>query len=249
MICTFSVQADELFERNFTAEFLELEADKLYQTREIPGNLNQALNRYIKVRKLIGDQSGVEWKITRCYWILADQSVSGREKTRYLKDGIRYGKLAIKNDPDNSDAHLWNALIIGLNSIHQGVVRTLYNRETIKQGLEKSIQLNPRNTNAFIGLANWYFHVPKILGGGKAKALQLIEKAILFEPNYSHAYMVKADFLVKEGKIEEAARVLKKILTISTPAIRGDTVVHKYQAKKVLNAIARSEINPSEGVF
>ncbi len=234
LLLSLSSFAGDGIDRLVLANYLETNGDQFYHTKEIPGNLKLALKQYKKALKYRAEKSDIEWKIVRCYWVLAQKTSNERELNLYHKEGIRYGKAAVKNNSENSNAHLWYAMIVGSGAMRQGVVRTLYNREIIKSGLEKAISLNPRNTNAYVGLAGWYFYVPAILGGDKSEALRLINKAIKLEPNYTSARLVKAEFLISEESYDKATRELNLLLAVKKPVIRGDGVEDKRKAAELL---------------
>lgn len=225
--------ADEV-DSAFFKHYYESVGDRLYNSKEIPGNLLLALENYKKALRYLPNQSGIEWKITRCLWVLATKAIKPEDRNAYFKEGIRYGKLSVKNNPDSSNAHLWFSLVIGSSAMDRGVVRTLYNRELIRSHLETALKLNPKNTNAYVGLAGWFFYVPNILGGNKAKALKYINQAINLEPNYTSARFVKAEFLLQENRLQEAAETLKNLLSVKNPVIRGDGVENKEKARKIL---------------
>ncbi|MBU2514754.1 tetratricopeptide repeat protein [bacterium] len=232
-----TASSDDQFDSLFYGHYYESVADRLYDSKEIPGNLLLALEYYKKASNYLSTNSEVEWKIGRCYWVLATKTVKEEDRLVYFKEGIRYGKLGVKNNPDSSNAHLWLSLIVGSSAMDQGVVRTLYNREMIKSGLETALRINPSNTNAYVGLAGWYFHVPKFLGGDREKAFQYINRAIRIEPDYTSARLVKAEFLLQENRHPEAIRTLKEILNIKKPAIRGDGVENVNNARKMLDQL------------
>ncbi len=231
--------SDDNFDAIFFRHYYESVADRLYDSKEIPGNILLALEYYKKASYYSANRSGLEWKITRCYWVLATKSVKVEDRSLYFKEGIRYGKLGVKNNPNSSNAHLWFSLVVGSSAMDQGVVRTLYNRELIRSGLEKAIKINPGNTNAYVGIAGWYFYVPEFLGGDRNKAFQYLNHAIKIEPDYTSARLVKAELLLLDKKYPEAIKTLKELLKIRKPAIRGDGVENKSRAKKMLEQLRR----------
>jgi tetratricopeptide (TPR) repeat protein len=166
--------------------------------------------------------------------VLATKASSPQKREAYFKEGMRFGKQAVKNNQNSSYAHSWLALMIGSSAMDEGVVKTLYNKEIIRSGFETAITLNPENTNAHAGLAGWYFHVPGLFGGNKQKAFQLIERAIELEPDYTAPQIMKAEFLIAEHNYPEAIRTLKGVLAVKQPVIRGDGVEDKLKAENML---------------
>lgn len=237
--------ADPASDKHFFQLYYEKVGDRFYGAREIPGNNRLAVANYKKALKFSDDKADLQWKITRCYWFLADEAVERPKRKGYFQSGVQYGKLAIKSDPGNSNAHLWYGLIVGSEAIDQGVVNSLYKRDGIRKELEKALSLNPENTNAYVGLASWYFHVPAVLGGSREKAMQLINRAIAIEPNYTTARMLKSEFLIEENRTVEARKELRLILKIKEPAIRGDGVNNRAKAESMLKDLKKvSRSNP-----
>lgn len=241
LVCFSQLHADEEGDARFFGIYNEMVGDRFYRTREIPGNKVLAVSHYKKALKFSENNADLQWKITRCFWFLADEAVERVKREGYFRDGISYGKAAIKSDPDNSNAHLWYGLIVGSEAIDRGIVNSLYKRDRIKKELNTALSLNPKNTNAYVGLASWYFHVPAVLGGDREKAMKMINRAIAIEPNYTTARMQKTEFLIEDDRIEEARKELKAILMIKDSAIRSDGVANRIKAELMLKEIGATE--------
>lgn len=240
----FSLSAEEeIATRQFLATYYESLADQLYDTKELPGHLELAVANYQKAAGYLTVTRETDWKTIRCYWVLATKASSPQKRETYFNEGVRLGKQAVKNYPNSSQAHSWLALIIGSSAMDEGVVKTLYNKELIRSGLETAISLDQSNTNAFAGLATWYYYVPTLLGGDKQKALQLIEQAIALEPEYTAPQIIKAEFLMAEQNYSEALSTLKGVLATKQPVVRGDGVEDKLKAEKMLQEIIQKRLN------
>ncbi len=226
--------AAENIDTHFRMLYFEKLADRLYDTREIPRNLEAALKYYKKVKKISEGRTEVVWKITRCYWILATRAIAKEERTRYFREGLRYGTMAVNSDNANSNSHLWNALMIGSNALDQGVVISVYLKDRVRSGLESALKLDPENINAIVGLAGWYFYVPALFGGNEEKAIQLLDKSLEMDPNYTMALMTKADFLISRKRYSQAVGALKQLLRIKKPTLRGDGMDNKGRAEELL---------------
>lgn len=229
--------ADRSASIRILASYYETMADELFQSRELPGNLQLAIGYYQKSLQLDPAHGHAEWKLSRCYWSLASKTDDVQQRSLYFGKGIQYGEMAVENNPENSYAHSWLALNTGSRAINQGVVNTLYNRDIIKKELETAIRLDAENTNAYAGLAAWYFHVPAILGGDRKTAFEMIDHAIDLEPDYTAPILLKAEFLISEQRIEEARQSLQRILAIERPAVRGDGVEDKIKAQRLLQKL------------
>lgn len=231
----FALRAESNLASRFHAQYYETVADELYLTREIPKNLDTAIAYYKKAIAAQPHRPGVHWKITRCYWVLAKKRASDdNERLQHLKEGIRFGKIAIETDRTNSNAYLWNALVHGESAIVKGVMNTIYMRTQILEWLETAVRLNPENVNAVLGLAGWYYHIPELFGGNKIRTFRLIEQAEAIDPDYTAIYLQKAQFLISEKRFSEAVSVLRKMLTIESPTLPNDSREDKAISRKLL---------------
>ncbi len=94
----------------------------------------------------------------------------------------RLRKKAVKLIPDSSEAHRLLGELLGelIPHVFAGGIR--YGERSTRE-IEKAIQLDPRNPNAYIARATSYFFTPKTFGGSKEKAVDMLKKAIAAEPN------------------------------------------------------------------
>lgn len=232
------LEADADLSARFHSRYYENIADQLYRTREIPKNLELAIEHYQKAITAESERPGIHWKVTRCYWVLATRhAVSKKERLGYLKEGIRFGKIAIETDSENSNAFLWHALIHGDNALVKGVMNTIYMRTQILKWLETAIKLNPKNVNALLGLAGWYYHIPELLGGNRKRTFQLIQQAEAIDPTYTAIYLHKAQYLIGEKRYREAAKALKRVLKTKSPTLRNDGIEDKIRSRKLLEKL------------
>ena len=240
LVTATGAQAASDLTARFHSRYYENMADQMYLTGEIPKNLELAIEYYKKAIEAEPNRPGIHWKVTRCYWILATKrSGNSEERRQNLKEGIRFGKIAIETDLSNSNAFAWHGLIHGENALEKGVMNTIYMRTPIKQWLDKAIELNPGNVIALLGLAAWYYHLPEFFGGEKAETFRLLEQAAEIEPGYTPIYIQKARFLISEKKYRQAATTLKQVLKIKNPTPRNDGVEDKATSRRLLEMLQK----------
>lgn len=218
-------------------------AEGMYNKNEFPGNIELAVDYYQKALKHTKSPKNIEWKISRCYWILANKAANPQKRSYYFEKGIFYGKKAVENDGENSSSYTWLALNIGSNAIDHGIVNSLYKRDKIRSNLQKSLDLDANDVSAYIGLAAWYFHIPNLLGGNKEKAYELINKAIKIDPNYTTPHLMKAEFQIGDQLLIDAERTLRKLISIKEPNGLGRGVEEILKAQELLNQIRNSQIH------
>ena len=232
-------QAQSALDAKIRRVYYERVGDRLYDTREVPHNLELAIQNYKEALKAYPQQPGVNWKISRCYWVLANRAVDEVERSQFFKQGINHSKLAVELDKENSNAYLWYSLTAGSQALDRGVMNTLYMRDELKTSLETALKLNPENVNALLGLAGWNFYVPALFGGDKTKTFNLINQALKIDPNYTAILIQKAEMLIAEKRYPEATDALQKLLKIKNPTLPGDGREDKAKARVLLKVIEK----------
>lgn len=225
--------ADELTE-DVAAKYYEALGEQFFNSREIPGNLEKGLKFYQKAYHLRPKGGSINWKIARANWYLGREASQTNKKVSFIQEGIKYGKQAILADKNNSNAHLWYALSLGSNALEVGVMKLIYQREEIKSSLKKSLELNPKQTRAFLGLAAWNFAVPEVFGGSESTALSLLEKAVKNDPNLTATYLLRGQYFIKTGNREKAITNFNKILQIHNPTSPSGSIYDKATARNQL---------------
>jgi Tfp pilus assembly protein PilF len=72
--------------------------------------------------------------------------------------------------------------------------------------LDKAIELDPKNGNAYIGRATAYFFTPAAFGGSRDKAMEMLKKAIELDPSSDTAHIWLAQVYLAAGQHGEALR-------------------------------------------
>ncbi len=239
--------AEASFESRFNALYYEKVAEKHYQTREIPSHLTIALSHYQKALAFASQaKARLLWKISRCYWLLGDRAVNPSEREKNFNLGSQYGKQAIQIAPETSNGHLWYGLSLGSAALEKGVMNTLYQKDVIKAELNRAIDLNPKEIGAYLGLAGWYYYVPRLFGGDRIKSFQIIDQALRIDPHFSTSLILKARFLLKSGKPYAARNSLLRLLAIEESTSSG-SVEDRAIAREMLDEIKQNITKNPEG--
>ncbi len=237
LLCTLSMVAvGQTGEKDlFLVRYYEKLGDRFYQHRELDGHLQSSQRYYLYALKISAEASHLYWKLSRGYWMEGEQDILSSEKKRFYQKGIDYGRKAIEAAPESSVAHLWLALSIGKYVLEEGVLKSIYRKEEVKKELELALKLDRKNVDAYLGLANWYFLVPPVLGGNKQYAYQLLQKGLKIEPENSQIYLNKARFLIADGRLDEGLELLKRIITQQQVAYRSNSIRIKIDAQALLS--------------
>lgn len=85
--------------------------------------------------------------------------------------------------------------------------------------MDRALELNPKNVDAYVSRAISYYYTPQSFGGNKAKALEMLKKAVEINSAEDSPHIWLATFYLEDGKQEDALREIN--LARSTNADRA----------------------------
>jgi cytochrome c-type biogenesis protein CcmH/NrfG len=121
------------------------------------------------------------------------------------QDGAWAAERAIALASGSSEAHRLEGESLGqlIPYVFAGGPR--YGPRSTRE-IDKAIELDPKNVNAFIARAFNYFFAPKAFGGDKEKSVQMLKKAVELDPTSDTARLWLAQVYWAEGKKQDALR-------------------------------------------
>jgi hypothetical protein len=153
------------------------------------------------------------WKLARVsYWIgTRGAELEGR---RALEGGIEAGESAVRLGPGRPEGHFWLAANMGALAESFGVMQGLKYRGKIKTELERVLAIDPawQGGSAEAALGQWYFEVPRLLGGSRTKAEEHLRRALAYDTESRLALSSLAEVLIAEGRRDEAGSLLRRLL-------------------------------------
>jgi tetratricopeptide (TPR) repeat protein len=98
------------------------------------------------------------------------------------QDGVAAAERAVRLNTESSEAHRLVGELLGelIPYVFAGGMR--YGSRSTEE-IEKAIQLDSQNPNAYVARGKNYFFTPKAFGGDKEKAVDMWKKAIAISPN------------------------------------------------------------------
>lgn len=119
--------------------------------------------------------------------------------------GVAAAEKAVELNPQSSEAHqllgdLLNQLI---PHVFGGGMR--YGKRSTDE-LDKAIELDPRNADAYVSRAISYYYTPESFGGSKQKALELLTKAVELAPHADSPHIWLAMFHLEARRVQDALR-------------------------------------------
>jgi hypothetical protein len=184
--------------------------NELYRQRE---NLASAKRAAALWAATAASDFEAAWKLARAsYWI----GTHGPEAERRaaLERGVSAGETAAAFRPGRPEGHFWLAADMGALAESFGLMQGLKYRSRIKSELERVMAIDPlwQEDSADGALGQWYFEVPRLFGGSRAKAEDHLRRVLDHFPDSKMALSFLAEVFVAEGRTSEARTLLQRVI-------------------------------------
>jgi Flp pilus assembly protein TadD len=128
-------------------------------------------------------------------------------------NAIRECQTAVGLAPLNSGYHLWLGRAYGEKANSNHSLKAYELAKKVRDEFERAVQLDSTNVDALSDLGEFYTAAPKIAGGGKDKAQEVVQALEQHEP--AEAYELKARLAEKDKKYALAETEFKAAIEAS----------------------------------
>jgi tetratricopeptide (TPR) repeat protein len=177
-------------------------AEELYQRTDYTGSL--------ALLDTDDKNAATNFLIGRDYFMMAD-----------FKKATDYLQKASAAEPNNSEYMDWVGRVYGRRAETSNPLMAPSYASKARQSFEKSVELNPRNSDALSDLFDYYLEAPGFLGGGYDKAAAIADKIAAVDP--PEGYLVKAKLAQKRKEFQTAERHLRQAVA-SAPHEAGHMI-------------------------
>lgn len=221
------------------AAALHAEADAHYSQREVPGEVEKAIEGYRKVLELDNSNFDAAWKLSKAYWYRGNHS-SKLEKKPYFEQAVEAAKRAIAIDPARCRGHFWLGVNYGMVAETAGMFEALGMLDQIKSAVQQAEKIDK---NCECGgpqrvLGKLYSKAPFFKGGSKSKAIRSLQESLELCPNDTQSRIFLAEIYIAQNKKGLAIQQLKLVLK-QKPASDWipETKENKALAQKMLTGL------------
>jgi tetratricopeptide (TPR) repeat protein len=231
---------------------LHKNADRFY-TQFKP---KEAAAELLKILQIDGRNFEAFIKLARAYIDIGDlipESGSNWQE-RKLKEYLiaeDYARRAVRADPNSTWSHFWVAVSIGSIAVVSPVARQVELSSEIRDTVEKSIALDPKNGSAYHVYGVWHRKVAEIGAtsrmfasvlygktlpkGSVEKSIEYLKKAVSLNPTVIVSRLELARSYVAKSERQAARTLLKSIPEL--PIQFSDDPKHKQKAEQLLEEI------------
>jgi tetratricopeptide (TPR) repeat protein len=122
-------------------------------------------------------------------------------------DGTAAAEKATGLNPKSSEAHQLLGDLLGhlIPHVFGGGMR--YGKRAADE-MDKAIELDPKNADAYVSRAISYYYTPEAFGGGKDKAFELLRKAVDIDSQADTPHIWLAIFFLETHQKQQALRAI-----------------------------------------
>lgn len=198
-------------------------ADGLWPQRGDLSKLEESMELYEKI--LAQDPTNVEalWKLSRACWWLGTHSPE-EQKLAVFEKGIEFGKKAVLLKEDCPACHYWLGVNYGVYGEAKGVLKSLSLVDPIREEMNKVIHLDPgfMKGGAYRILGRMAYKLPWFAGGSKKESVELLKKALQYDPNSFLTRLFLAETYLAMDEKELAKKELQWCMNAPEPVDPGD---------------------------
>jgi tetratricopeptide (TPR) repeat protein len=166
------------------------------------GKLGEAKGVFESVLKL--DQKNAEAHYRLGLILLSRQFRNEDEAVDQMEE-------AVEINPGNADYQYGLGAAYGTKAQNAGMIKQAFLAPKVKKAFEKATELNPKLIEAHIGLAQYYWRAPGIMGGDMEKAWKEADAVIGLDEIRGRPF--KAGIYVAEKKTAEAVNEIKTLIS------------------------------------
>jgi tetratricopeptide (TPR) repeat protein len=175
-------------------------------------------------------------------WAVANYQIADRSEQKLALESLSESahQLSLKN-PRRAEALIWEGIVLSTYAGVKGGVGALGLAKKSRSLFESALKLDPEalQGSAYTSLGALYSKVPgfPLSFGDHAKARELLQKAMLINPNGIDTNYFYGDFLVEQKEYAQARSYLQKAL--QAPARPGREVADEGRRGEISTLLAR----------
>jgi tetratricopeptide (TPR) repeat protein len=174
-------------------------------------------------------------ELARVWFLVGDFRRHGdAERAAAYERGVEVARRAVAAAPRDDRAHLWLALNSGRLAELRGVMRALPLVARIREESQTVLTLNPASVEGLLLAASLAAELPNLLGGDRAKAETLFQRALAIEPTHTGGRLELARLYLATRRWREAERELQRIVTEPAPRDRPRWTVREQPRARAL---------------
>jgi tetratricopeptide (TPR) repeat protein len=216
------------------------------------GDLSAAAAAYQQAFRETPDRLAALCRLVRAESEMAEDS-SGQAQQRLLSSAVTHARDAVAAAPDSAIGHVWLAVALGRQALHQGPKARLALAREIKSEVDRGIAIDPNIGRAYHVRGAWNRNIASLsfvertgasmLGGvpkgaSMENAVADFEKAVQLEPEYVNHRLELGRTYHMVHRDDDARRELEKCLALA-PVSSARDAHYQAEARQLLSRLPR----------
>ncbi|HEY1434457.1 MAG TPA: tetratricopeptide repeat protein, partial [Thermoanaerobaculia bacterium] len=167
-----------------------------------------------------------------------------------LATAVRAGEKAVVADPKSSEAQDLLGRAYGLTARDSLLLEQMHLARKARACFAKAVELDPGNVAALSDLARYDMQAPALLGGGKKKAREVVDRVLALDPARGHVLL--GELAERDKKWPEAEIEYRRAIAAAPGQARGRLALSDLLVRRKGYADARKiwtearEADPSD---
>lgn len=221
---------------NENLEEITKESDRLYQEREEIGKVRLSLEHLGRAPA----EYEILWRMGRARFFLGQEAMDKAEARSHHLAGVRACEQAARLRAEGVEGHFWLGVNLALLASLEKALRALPQALRAKRELRRAVSLDAsyHSGGPLRVLARLESKLPRLLGGGHARACAHYEEALRLAPANTVTRLYFAELLVERGEMSRARLELEAILSSpSDPAWAFEINRDKARARELIKEL------------
>lgn len=208
----------------------------------------QALNKYLEVIHLQPQNADALAKVSELYSLLGKRQKAKDKQKEYYTKGKQYAALALKANPNNSEANFAMAIAMGRMALMYSGEEKIKAVRDVRTYADRCIKFDSDNYKGYHVLGKWNYEVSDLnalerwivkVGYGALPeasfddAAQYYEKSMQLNPSFLLNYLELAKVYKKKYNIDKSRVLLTQMLKM--PLTSSDDAKIKRLGKELLD--------------
>jgi len=165
----------------------------------------------------------------------------------HIDGAVDLFEKAVEANPNNSEYFLWLGRALGRKAEKAMFLTAPSLAGKSRYAFERAVELDPNNLDAREDLVSFYLEAPGFLGGGKQKALALVEQIEASHPCEFH--IQRAEIYEREKSFDRAEQELQKATEIKPYCLRGYRALSELFQRRRRMSQAREKLEETVRLF
>jgi len=149
-------------------------------------------------------------------WAKANYDTAGDQQEKAFEELVRQAQAVADSYPDKAEPKVWQAIVLSTQAGVVGGLGALGKVKEARKLLEAAEAIDPSvlDGSIYTSLGSLYYQVPgwPIGFGNDDKAEQYLKKALALNPDGIDPNYFYGDFMLEEGKPQEAVKYFEKAM-------------------------------------